>query len=74
VTLTSGTYTSAATTLNGASATISIPAESLPIGNDTLTVTYTPDTVSSPIYNIASNTASLTVMALTPTDYTWQIL
>jgi hypothetical protein len=61
ITLTGAGYTSAATTLSGGSATISIPAGSLAIGSDTLTVTYTPDSSSSSIYNSASGSTSVSV-------------
>jgi hypothetical protein len=61
VTLASGGYTSAATTLSGGAATISIPGGSLATGSDTLTVTYTPDSSSSSIYSSASGSASVTV-------------
>ena len=68
VTLTSGTYTSAVTTLNSGSATILIPAGSLALGSDTLTATYAPDSNSSSIYNTASGTAlSVSVAKTTPT-------
>jgi hypothetical protein len=66
VTLTSGTYTSAATTLNGGSAKISVPAGSLAVGTDTLTVNYAPDATSSTLYSSASNTASITVTSAPP--------
>jgi N-acetylneuraminic acid mutarotase len=56
--LTGGGYTSATTTLTSGTATISIPAGSLAVGNDTLTVTYTPDSGSSPTYNSAVGTSS----------------
>ncbi|MGD0914721.1 MAG: protease pro-enzyme activation domain-containing protein, partial [Terracidiphilus sp.] len=61
VKLTSGSYTSSAATLSSGSASISVPGSSLPTGSDTLTVTYTPDTASSSIYNSASGTATETV-------------
>jgi hypothetical protein len=61
VTLAGGGYTSAATTLSGGSATISIPAGSLATGSDQLTATYTPDSSSSSIYNGALGTTSVTV-------------
>jgi subtilase family serine protease len=69
VTLTSGSYTSAAATLAGGSASITIPAGSLATGSDTLTASYTPDSTSSPIYDTASGTHSITVSAakITPT-------
>ncbi|MGD0941100.1 MAG: hypothetical protein ABR905_15455 [Terracidiphilus sp.] len=63
VTLTSGTYTSAATTLTGGSAQIDIPAGSLTDGSDTLTATYTPDAASSTIYNSATGRDAVTVIA-----------
>jgi len=61
VTLTSGSYTSSSTTLTSGSTQINVPANSLAAGNDTLTVTYTPDATSSPIYAGATGTASVTV-------------
>ena len=67
VTLTSGAYTSAAATLASSGATISIPAGSLAVGSDTLSVSYTPDSASSPIYLSAAGTASETVNKATPT-------
>jgi RHS repeat-associated protein len=63
VTLSSGSYTSAATTLTGGSATINIPAGSLAVGADTLTASYTGDNN----YNPASGTAAITVTSLAPT-------
>ena len=67
VTLTSGAYTSASATLASGGATISIPAGSLAVGSDTLSVSYTPDSASSPIYLSAAGTASETVNKATPT-------
>ena len=70
VTLTSGSYNSAAATLSSGRATISIPAGSLATGADTLTVSYTPDSSSSSTYNNASGSSSVTVTTpgkLTPT-------
>jgi len=61
VTLTSGSYTSAASTLSSGSATINVPAGSLATGSDTLTVNYTPDSSSSSTYNSATGTATVTV-------------
>jgi len=58
VTLTSGSYASAATTLASGSATITVPAGSLAVGNDMLTASYTPDTNSSSTYNTATGTSS----------------
>lgn len=64
VVLTSGTYTSAAATLNNGSTTITVPPSSLVAGSDTLTATYTPDSASSTAYKSASGAASVTVTAL----------
>ncbi|HTX77155.1 MAG TPA: FG-GAP-like repeat-containing protein, partial [Terracidiphilus sp.] len=57
VTLTSGSYTSPATALNGGSATIDIPAGSLAVGANTLTAKYSGDNN----YDANSGTASVTV-------------
>ena len=62
VTLSSGTYTSAATTLTAGSANINVPAGQLAVGSDTLTATYTPDAGSSSTYNSATGTAPVTVV------------
>ncbi len=61
VTLTSGSYTSAATTLASGSASISIPAGSLTVGVDTLTASYAPDSTSSTTYVSANGINSITV-------------
>ena len=58
----SGTYTSPAATLSSGSYSISIPAGSLKIGSDTLTVKYTGDSN----YAAATGTGGITVTALTP--------
>jgi parallel beta-helix repeat protein len=57
VTLTSGSYSSAATSLNNGSATITVPAGSLAIGNAMLTVQYSGDSV----YGTATRTSSIVV-------------
>ena len=67
VTLTSGTYTSAAATLTGGAASIVVPAGSLPVGSDTLTVAYTPDSGSSGTYGVATGTAVEAVTGVSPT-------
>ncbi len=67
VTLSSGTYTSAATALSSGSATINIPAGKLSIGTDTLTASYTPDTNGSGYYTSASGTGPVVVSAVVPT-------
>ena len=66
VTLTSGSYTSAAATLSSGSATISIIAGSLAAGSDPIKVTYTPSSGSSPTFNSATGTSSVTVIKITP--------
>jgi len=64
VTLTSGTYTSFAVPLSGGGATISIPADSLAAGTDSLTVAYSGDTS----YNSATGSGTVTVSTpATPT-------
>ena len=67
VVLSSGTYTSAASTLGSGSATVTIPAGSLAAGSDTLTAKYTPDGASSSAYNAASGSAPVTVTTPTTT-------
>ena len=62
-TLTSGSYSSVATTLTNGGATIIVPTGSLAIGADTLTVSYTPDAASSSTYSTASGSSSVTVSA-----------
>jgi hypothetical protein len=59
--LTSGTYSSKPLTLSSGLAAFAVPAETLAAGADKLTVTYTPDTTSSKIYNHASGVAAVTV-------------
>jgi N-acetylneuraminic acid mutarotase len=65
VTLTSGSYASTASTLSGGSASIIIPAGSLAMGRDTLTVSYTPDSASSSTYNSATNNGGVAVTVTT---------
>ena len=57
VTLSGGGFTSTATTLASGAATISIPANKLTVGTDTLTATYSGDTN----FNSATGTTSVTV-------------
>jgi hypothetical protein len=66
VTLTSGTYTSAATTLTSGSATINIPAGSLATGADTLAVSYTGDSN----YGATNGSGSVTVNAVAAPGFT----
>jgi subtilase family serine protease len=63
VVLTSGSYSSAATALSNGGASIVIPAGTLPVGNDTLTATYTPDSAGSATYNSATGSGTVTVKA-----------
>jgi len=67
VTLTSGAYTSPAATLDGnGTANITIPAGSLPLGSDLLTIAYTPATAVSATYSQAWGNALVTVNPVTP--------
>jgi hypothetical protein len=61
VVLSSGAYTSSAATLTAGSASITIAADALATGSDTLTAKYTPDSASSAAYNSASGNGSVTV-------------
>jgi len=63
VDLTSGSYDSGAVTLSGGSTAISVPADSLSPGNDTLSAIYTPDSASSATYSSATGSSSVTVTA-----------
>ena len=57
VTLSGGGFSSSATSLSSGSATINIPANSLAVGSDTLTASYSGDTN----FNSATGTATVTV-------------
>jgi hypothetical protein len=61
VTLSSGGYNSAPTTLTSGSAQFNIPASSLTTGTDTLTGSYTPDATSNASYKSATGTGQVTV-------------
>ena len=61
VALSGGDFTSNAVALSGGAAIINIPAGSLAVGIDPLTVTYTPDNTSAAIYKGATGGASVTV-------------
>ena len=63
VKVSSGNYSSAATTLNGGTATIQIAGGSLSAGSDTLTAAYTPDSASAALYNATTGTSTVTVTA-----------
>jgi hypothetical protein len=67
VVLSSGAYESRATSLTGGSASITIPADVLDVGSDTLTVNYTPNGDSLVTYNASSGTAPVTVTQAVPT-------
>jgi Chitobiase/beta-hexosaminidase C-terminal domain/PASTA domain/Galactose oxidase, central domain len=72
VTLSGGSYTSAATTLTSGSAMIVIPAGTLSAGSYTFQGSYMPDSNSSSIYKSASGTASSLVnVSLTTPSITW---
>ncbi len=62
VTLASGTYESAGMSLVNGTATITIPANSLAVGTDTLTAAYSGDANYAP----ATGTGTLTVTAVAP--------
>ncbi len=61
ITLMSGYYTSAATTLNGGSAAITVPGGTLVTGSDLLTAVYAPDAASTSTYNNASGSSTISV-------------
>jgi len=61
VTLSGGGYTSIAVALSSGSATITIPANSLSAGNDTLTASYSGDANYAPATGGATGTAPVTV-------------
>ncbi len=72
VALTGGGFTSPATPLSAGTVTINIPAATLAIASDTLTASYTPDSVSSTIYNPATGTSSpVSVSQATPVVTAW---
>jgi hypothetical protein len=54
-------------TLSNGSVVLSIPANSLTVGSDTLTFTYTPDTAGAANYSSGTKTAAVTVTATTYT-------
>jgi sugar lactone lactonase YvrE len=65
-----GSYTSPAVSLGNGNASVNIPAGSLPVGTDTLTFSYAPDSNASYIYTSALATASVIVTAVTPASFT----
>ena len=71
VTLGRGTYSSGAVALINGTASISIPARTLPAGTDTLTANYAPDPVNSTAnYNNATGSNSVTVQPVAKTTPT----
>jgi hypothetical protein len=64
VVLTSGTY-SQSSALSGGAASILIPAGSLAVGTDTLSVAYTPSTITPSIFTSATGSSTVTVTAAT---------
>jgi beta-glucanase (GH16 family) len=60
-----GSYNGAAA-LSSGSATLGIPAGSLPVGVDTLTATYIPDSASSSAFLSSTGSASVTVTSAAP--------
>src|SRR6185312_9960106 len=75
VTLAAANYTSPAATLVGGTVVITIPANTLVIGNDGLQATYTPDAASATIYvsaqavGIVSVGAAATASGAAPVDF-----
>jgi hypothetical protein len=69
VTLSSGSYASAAATLSGGSAAFTIPAGSLASSLDTLKAIYTPDSAASEAYGTATGTTL--VIVTTPQTITF---
>jgi Glycoside hydrolase family 44 len=66
VTLTSGSYSSSATTLSGGAASIKVAAGALAAGTAALSAKYTPDSAGAATYNSASGTGSVTVKTPSP--------
>jgi hypothetical protein len=64
VVLSGGGFTSAATSLSGGAATITVLAGALATGTDTLAIAYTPDSSSAAAYNNATGSTTVTVTAL----------
>jgi hypothetical protein len=63
IALTGGGYLSPATPLINGMVSILIPAGSLPVGSDTLSANYAPDSLSYSVYSNATGTSSVTVAA-----------
>jgi sugar lactone lactonase YvrE len=61
VVLSSGSYVSATAVLSQGNVSVSIPADALAAGTDTLTASYTPDNTSSLTFNSATGSGTVTV-------------
>ena len=61
ITLVSGSYSSPAATLVNGAANLVIPAETLPVGTDTIVALYAPDAASAANYNNSSGVAPISV-------------
>jgi hypothetical protein len=66
VTLSGGGFTAANLPLTNSTVSVVIPYGILSPGNDTLTATYTPDSVSAYTYTTATGTAVVTVTSIPP--------
>ena len=73
VTLSSGSFTSSAVTLNAGAATFYVQPGSLAKGADTLIVTYTPDSSSSATYATSTGAAAMTITSPGSTNVTVNI-
>ncbi|MGA8086805.1 MAG: glycoside hydrolase family 44 protein [Terracidiphilus sp.] len=73
VTLSSGSFTSSALTLNAGAATFYVQPGSLAKGSDTLTVTYMPDSSNSATYAASTGTAAITITSPSTTSVTVNI-
>ena len=70
VTLSSGTFSSSAVTLNSGAATFYVQPGSLALSADTFTVNYTPDSSSSSTYAASTGTANITITSPGSTNVT----
>jgi len=67
VVLSSGSYTSATTTLTAGTASIVLPAGSLAAGTPTLTASYTPDPAGANTYKATTGTTTVNISKVAPT-------
>lgn len=65
----SGSYASAPAALSAGSATITVPAGSLPAGSNAVNAMYTPDTASSSLYTTATAATVVVVTAPAPPGF-----